>query len=93
MVVPDLMESPQAQFIRTAQEIDVGNRGKALWMFLGSRLRSLINIQKVWGEVQTLYESRDASIYESVPLRNNLSFACDCSDRLLVIAPVACDIV
>jgi hypothetical protein len=57
MVKPDMLQSPQAQYIRTAQEIDVGNRGKALWMFLGSRLRSLINIQKVWGEVQTMCES------------------------------------
>jgi hypothetical protein len=62
----------------------VFRRGKALWMFLGSRLRSLINIQKVWGEVQTLYESRDASIYDAMPLPRGIrdpdssSAACWC---------------
>jgi hypothetical protein len=44
------------------------NRGRALWLFLGARLRKLLDIQKVWGEVHTMYESRDASIYDSMPL-------------------------
>ena len=84
MVKPDMMQSSQAQFIRTAQEIDVGNRGKALWMFLGSRLRSLINIQKVWGEVQSMCES---TVIQSCTLQPGLcgnterGGDCDCALR------------
>ena len=67
-VEPEKMQSLSAQFVQVAQEIDSGNRGKALWIFLASRLRSLINIQKVWGDVHAMYESRDASIHHAMPL-------------------------
>ena len=59
-VEPDQLKSLHAQLIQVAQQIDTTSRGKALWVFMGSRLRRLIDIQKIWGEVHTMYESRDA---------------------------------
>ena len=53
-VEAERMRSMHAQLVHAAQEVDVASRGKALWMFLGSRLRSLIDIQKVWGEVYAM---------------------------------------
>ncbi len=67
-VQPEQLKSLHAQLIQVAQQIDTTSRGKALWVFMGSRLRRLIDIQQVWGEVQTMYDSRTASIYHSNPL-------------------------
>ena len=53
-VEAERMRSMHAQLVHAAQEVDVASRGKALWIFLGSRLRSLIDIQKVWGEVYAM---------------------------------------
>jgi CRP-like cAMP-binding protein len=66
--IDQLQRTRSGQSMRITQEIDVGNRGKALWIFVGSQLRSLMNMRKVWGDVTTLYQSRDASIYQAMPL-------------------------
>eukprot|EP01043_Picozoa_sp_COSAG02_P015947 COSAG02_NODE_691_length_18445_cov_23.541099_12_plen_784_part_00 len=67
-VQPEQLKSLHAQLIQVAQQVDTTSRGKALWVYMGSRLRRLIDIQQVWGEVQTMYDSRTASIYHSNPL-------------------------
>ena len=67
-IKPEMLTSLHAQIVMDSQQVDSTNRGRALWKFLGSRLRRLLDVQKVWGEVQTMYESRDASIYDDMPM-------------------------
>eukprot|EP01052_Picozoa_sp_SAG31_P020732 SAG31_NODE_1572_length_7850_cov_28.848794_3_plen_514_part_00 len=65
---PDRMQSLQALFVQASMQVGHSSRGKALWFYLRSRLRELINIEKVWGSVHSMYESRDVSLYQSMPL-------------------------
>jgi hypothetical protein len=67
-VKPDQMRSLQAAFMATAAHVGHSSRGRALWLFMQSRLRSLINMQRVWGDVHSMYESRDVSIFQNMPL-------------------------
>eukprot|EP01050_Picozoa_sp_SAG11_P006398 SAG11_NODE_494_length_8948_cov_2.882699_8_plen_248_part_00 len=66
---PEKLQSIQTTFLKHVSNVPhAQSRGRALWFFMRSRLRELINIQKVWGNVHSMYESRDSSIYEAMPL-------------------------
>jgi hypothetical protein len=48
--------------------VDYHRTGAELWSYLRPRLKFIVELQKAWGSIHSLYPSRGDSLYEDVPL-------------------------